>query len=111
MYNIADNMSRLADAMNNEHRMKAKELRAAVSGWASRLRIMANEIRTAYQAGEDLLDERDRIIDSQKGDDRMIQALVNEHGEHAFLALTMPLAEHPEAYEGPCLCLECMSYA
>ena len=34
--------------------------------------------------------------------------LVNER--HQLLALTETLDEHPEGYDGPCLCYECRSY-
>lgn len=39
--------------------------------------------------------------------------LLQEEGEHAHPDLfdkTMQADDHPEDYDGPCLCRECMSY-
>lgn len=42
-------------------------------------------------------------------DSAMYQAGVRDEAE--LLEITMHLDEHPEGYEGPCLCKTCTSYA
>lgn len=62
----------------------------------------------AFTLGE--LEIIGKANDAPTGDEKLLQAEMWKRERQALLEMTGLMDEHPEGYEGPCLCQLCCSY-